>query len=205
MPGSAAWTALLAGALGRGGRASTGAARGPAGGGAGGAAPGRSRRHGGPAALAAGGPDGQAGAAPGGPDAPGTATAASRAWCCTARLAGRRPGGGRAPAAPPATDRRVGVDASACARGGGAARAVRARRRGSPCSSAGSSPGGPAAGQHHLQDAEKLLGHLEVALVAGLVEGDEDLVGQAPRCRGRTSRALRPSIPSSPVSSAMMR
>src|SRR5215210_8623331 len=37
--------------------------------------------------------------------------------------------------------------------------------------------GGPAR-QHHLDDAEEPFGDLEVALVAGVMEGDQDLVRQ---------------------------
>jgi hypothetical protein len=30
--------------------------------------------------------------------------------------------------------------------------------------------------QHHLQHAQKLLGNLQIRLIAGVVEGDQDLV-----------------------------
>ena len=46
------------------------------------------------------------------------------------------------------------------------------------------------AGQHHLKDVQQLLGHLEIGLVAGVVEGDQHLVRQAPRvsrCPARTN------------------
>jgi hypothetical protein len=31
---------------------------------------------------------------------------------------------------------------------------------------------------HHFEDGQQLLGHFEVALIAGVVESNEDLVGQ---------------------------
>jgi hypothetical protein len=36
------------------------------------------------------------------------------------------------------------------------------------------------ADHHHLQDAQQFLRHLEVALIAGLMKWDQDLVGQPP-------------------------
>ncbi len=42
-------------------------------------------------------------------------------------------------------------------------------------------------GQHHLQDVEQLFRHLKVTLIAGMVEGDQDLVRQAPAIARRSS------------------
>src|SRR4051794_6920581 len=47
--------------------------------------------------------------------------------------------------------------------------------------------------QHHLQNVQQLLGHLEIRLVAGMVERDQDLVRQATRVTGGAARpALAP-------------
>jgi len=37
-----------------------------------------------------------------------------------------------------------------------------------------------AAGEHAFQNVQQLLGHVEIGLVAGVVEGDQDFVGQPP-------------------------
>jgi hypothetical protein len=46
--------------------------------------------------------------------------------------------------------------------------------------------------QHHLQHVEKLFRHFQIALIAGMMEGNQDFVREpatVARCRGRT-RAL---------------
>jgi len=38
-----------------------------------------------------------------------------------------------------------------------------------------------APGQHALEDAEQVFGHLEIRHIAGVVKSDEDFIGQAAR------------------------
>src|SRR4051794_19182682 len=41
--------------------------------------------------------------------------------------------------------------------------------------------------QHHLQNMQELLGHLEIALVAGVMKCDQDLIGETPAIPGRSA------------------
>lgn len=44
-----------------------------------------------------------------------------------------------------------------------------------------------APGQHVFEDKQQLLGNLIVSLIAGVMEGDEDFIGQASAITGRAT------------------